>query len=457
MTPPSMPRDAAKEYDVVVVGGGIAGLTAAYELRGHRTILLEATDRVGGRVRSEQRGPYWVNLGAQFLAGDGPLWELATELGLESATLRGSHPALALRGKLVVSESPARMVLTLPLSPRSRLAMLRFGLKVRRTYKRLTGNPSSEDARRFREQLDRIDCSRYFSDIDNDDVRAILRALVRFWMGAEPEEVSAGHTAIYMGLSLANLQEVPPFSLVEGGNENIPRALAEALEGTIETAAVVEEVRPHDDGVRVRYRRQGEEHEIHAAECVVAVPADTALKTVVGIPPDRRRALEAVRYGTYVVVGFFTREQGRCPWDRVYAATVVDKSFQVVINPATVLHRDGDRPPGGALLTYAGGEPARRLIDRSDGEIVDVFQRDLEALFPALKGQVAEAVVQRWPAAIPYWEPGGRIYKDVLREPLDRIHLAADYVAYPSMQVAARAGITVAESIQQKLASVSVR
>ena len=55
--------------DVVIVGGGIAGLAAGWRLRHWDTVLLEAETRVGGRVRSERRGPYFMNWGGHVYAG----------------------------------------------------------------------------------------------------------------------------------------------------------------------------------------------------------------------------------------------------------------------------------------------------------------------------------------------------------------------------------------------------
>lgn len=441
------------DYDVVIVGGGIGGLTAGYVLRGRRIAVLEASESVGGRVKSHQRGPYWVDVGAQFLAGEGPLWRIVRELGVETVSLSGSHPAVALANRVVVSEAPARVALGLPLSPAARIAMVRLGLKLRRTYKRLARNRDPADAERFRGELDRVSSSEYFAEPRNEEVQAVLRAFIRFWMGAEPDEVSAGHTALYIGLSVSNLHEVPPFSLVVGGNQRLPEALATALGDRVVTGAEVTEVRPGDGRVEVDYVVDGEAVTARARRCILAVPAYTALEIAPGLPAQTRRALDAVRYGAYVSVGFFTSEDGARPWDDIYAATVVDKSFQVVSNPATVLHREADRPPGGALLVYAGGDPARRLLKRSDAEIVDEFKSDLSELLPGLDGSISEAVVQRWPQAIPYWNPGGRPLTRELREPVGPIHFAADYLAYPSMQVAATAGITAAESAAERMAA----
>jgi oxygen-dependent protoporphyrinogen oxidase len=132
---------------------------------------------------------------------------------------------------------------------------------------------------------------------------------------------------------------------------------------------------------------------------------------------------------------------------------VVDKCFQVVSNPATVLRRGSQRAPGGALLVYAGGDPARELLQRTDGEIERAFEADLRDLLPALNGSIEDAVVQRWPRAIPYWEPGGRALTKTLREPGAQIHFAADYLAYPSMQVAATAATTAAQAVEERLAA----
>ena len=85
--------------DAVVVGGGIAGLASAWDLRNRDILVLEASDRLGGRIRSEARDPYWLNLGAHVFSGPGSATgRLCADVGVEVASVPGQLAAVELNG-----------------------------------------------------------------------------------------------------------------------------------------------------------------------------------------------------------------------------------------------------------------------------------------------------------------------------------------------------------------------
>ena len=74
-------------YDTVIIGGGIAGLTAAYMLRDKNILLLEQEDRFGGKVWSEKINGATYNIGTQYLnEEDNSFMHLVDELGIERIT-----------------------------------------------------------------------------------------------------------------------------------------------------------------------------------------------------------------------------------------------------------------------------------------------------------------------------------------------------------------------------------
>src|SRR4051812_27183376 len=85
---------SARLLDAVVIGAGMAGLTAARRLAeaGKSTLLLEATDRIGGRVWTTQGDSTVIELGAEFVHGKPkPTLALAREAGVALTPLQDRH------------------------------------------------------------------------------------------------------------------------------------------------------------------------------------------------------------------------------------------------------------------------------------------------------------------------------------------------------------------------------
>ena len=111
-----------EEYDVIIVGGGLAGLSAACELSG-RTLLLETDDRLGGKVRTENRNGIVCETGAIFAFE--PRWfDFPVNAGFH---YENDYPVgLFHRGRLHIGDSAADCLRSLNPEPRRQLCLPMF-------------------------------------------------------------------------------------------------------------------------------------------------------------------------------------------------------------------------------------------------------------------------------------------------------------------------------------------
>ncbi len=103
-----MKREGAQQFDVIVIGAGASGLTAARELAasGVSVAILEARDRIGGRIHTiaDPRFPIPVELGAEFIHGEqAETWQILRKIHAPAYEADGSQWRLQ-RGKLVRSD-----------------------------------------------------------------------------------------------------------------------------------------------------------------------------------------------------------------------------------------------------------------------------------------------------------------------------------------------------------------
>lgn len=433
--------------EVAVLGAGVAGLFAARALKERDVIVLECEDRPGGRVESESHGDYWVNLGAQFTEGVGPLIEAMDEFDIERGSLDGKNAGFAWGGKVVSSHSPARLILETPMSLLARIDLALLGLKILRAYKRLTNDKDKSGAEKLRRELDSQSVMALAKNVRTDEVRKIFRVWARHWTGAEPDNMAASQFVMYLGSAMVKAQEVPNFSLPVGGNQVLTDALANSLGERLRLNSRVTEVEWDDTGVRISYDSENGPRVLHAKRCVVALTTDVASKVLKDLDPKRREALSKVRYGKYVLAGIFTNETGPQPWDDYYAIATPGLSFQVMYNHAAAIRGSGPREPGGAVVCYAGGEPAAELAKKTDDEIREIYRRDLDKLYPGMGGVVEKMVIRRVERVVPHWLPNGREDMELFKVPLGPIHFAGDFLGYPAMTLAAYEGDKVGRKV----------
>lgn len=451
---------AVERFEVVVVGGGIAGLTAAWRLRHRRVLLLEADDRVGGRMRSEPHGDYWLNYGAHLLPAPGSLVDsLVTELGLSSVPVWGSMMGLAVNSTKLTSGRVDTYPLRLPVPLRDRAAFARQGVRVRRAvqrYARVTrprDGESPEDVRR--RVLAYLD-DRTFADLLGPMPASVAEifSCAAHRATAELDELSAG-----CGIGLFALVWGGKGSLIArnllGGTGRLPERLGDGLGDRVLTGAAVAAIAPAGDELVVSYDHAGATSAVRARHVVVAAPAPIAATLVSDVTPEASAALAQMRYGPFLSVAVATDETRPMPWDPVYAMATPGQPFDMFTNQAHALRSTSPRRPGGSLMLFAGGRRAGELSERPDDEIVARFVDGLDRLYPGAATVVAEARVHRWPLGNVFARPGRRHLQAPLEGALgpDRnLHLAGDYFAeLGNLEMAAQTGAHAARRVEQAL------
>jgi oxygen-dependent protoporphyrinogen oxidase len=445
--------DESEVLDAVVIGGGLAGLSAAWDLRDRNVLVLEAADRVGGRLRSEARGDNWLNWGGHVFSGAGSVTDrFLVESGTAAKQVGGRLASVSLNGKTLTSGGVETFPFRLPLPFRARASLIITGLRLRAAvwnYGRVARPIPGEDPAVRQLRILQYRDDRSFKDFLGkvpEDVRLLFSATVTRSSG-DIDEVAAGYGIGYFhqvwnrssGLSRNIL----------GGSSTFTDNLAAGLGGRVRLGAAATVVEQDGDGVTVRWTEGGTEHEVRAKSAIVATPAHVTRRIVAGLPDDTVAALDFVKYGPYIVGAFLTNETAPMRWDPLYALATPRHTFSMMFNMANV-RRTGEqrRAPGGSLMVYTAARAARALADLPDEEIAARYRQDLADIYPETRDVIAETIIHRWPHGTPFPRVGRSRYQAALMQPLGRIHLAGDYLGSWYTETAVSTGAAAAERIR---------
>jgi oxygen-dependent protoporphyrinogen oxidase len=405
------------DCDVLVVGAGVSGLTAAFRLatRGIRTAVIDAATRAGGVIESVQSDGVLYERGPNSILDTSPrINELLDQLGIRGDRIEASALSaqrfVVRAGRLVTLPRSLPAFLGTPLfSTRAKFALLREPFISRAPAESEESVAQFVTRRLGREFLDYAIEPFVAGIYAGDPAQLSLPAAFPRLHALEQRYGSLVKGQICGVLERNRRPEqaksvAPSFSFVHG-LQTLIDALAARV--SVHTKTRATGLRRGDGAIVVTVERAGAAAEIRARAVVLAVPADRAAMLVRDFAPDATRALAGIPYAPVASVASVYRRSDvahaldgfgflapRVEQRRILGTLFSSTMFGGRVGKDRVL-----------LTTFVGGQREPALPSLPEADLVRIVSVELAALLGA-RGAPLSCAVTRWPGAIPQYTLG---------------------------------------------------
>jgi monoamine oxidase len=418
--PLMLQRGGAHGSKVVILGAGVAGLSAAYELgkAGYECVILEARERVGGRNWSIRRGTRLeMNDGTRQLCEfDSEMYWNAGPARIPSAhqAVLGYCKELGVALEVEINTSRGARLYNPAANGGKPIEMRQAHNDVRGEISELLGKALNRGA--LDEELTAQDKERMiaflqtYGDLTPD---LVFKGSTRSGYQALPD---AGDQAGERRdpLPLRTLLDVDLWSAVlfeegfdfqatmfqpVGGMDRIAAAFAKKLGPAVRLMSEVTAIKRRNDGVAIAYtdKRSGQRKSVEAAYCIVTIPLKVLETIDNDFSPAHRAAMHEIEYGDAVKIAW----QSRRFWeldDQIYGG------ISWVKGPTVLVWYPSDRlfsQKGILLGGYATRADAPALASKSLKEQLELSRAAIEGLHPGRSRELEKPMAITW-SKVPY-------------------------------------------------------
>ena len=446
---------------MIIIGAGLAGLSAAYELNaaGHDVTVLEARPRPGGRVFT-MRGQFADGLYAEAGATnvfDVHDWSLRyirlLDVKLDPSPTSPHASLFHVRGKRIVIKPGVAIDWPLDLRADER------GMTRRQMWEKYVvpslkniGNPEAADwpSAEYR-RYDRMTFAEFLRHQGaSPGAASILRLGLADQLGEGADAVSA----LNMLREAAPRALVKDASFIRGGSDTFPRAFASRLGSRIQYGSPVVAIEQDTDGVRAICSRQGS-HATFSAEYLICAAPFAVLRRITfspTFPLDKREAITQI--GNTSVVRVFLQTRKRF-WEEegLSGSATTDMPIMTTYDKAHYL--PGTR---GILEAYVAGAHARKLSEMTESNQLEFTLKQMEQLYPTVRQHYEGGTSvcwdnDEWARGAYAWFKPGQLEKwlKVIPRPEGRIHFAGDHTSpWPGwMNGALQSGYRAAREVNE--------
>ncbi|MGL4405566.1 MAG: FAD-dependent oxidoreductase [Notoacmeibacter sp.] len=406
---PTLLRPAgAQNFDVIVIGAGMAGLSAARKLSeaGKSVVVLEARDRIGGRIHTDRSLGFAAELGANWIHGrDGnPLVELAAAAGARG--VRFNHDDIA-----VLSGSGR------PIANGEQYSALsaNFEQALQAVAATCGGKPGQTA---LDGPLTRAVGEYGLNSSQQDVMGIILDREFAGDYGAGPKELNRCADGIGEAFDGDDL-------IIINGYSRLPEMLARGLD--VQLNEPVESVRWTQSGVSILTSRS----RYTASYCVCTVPLGLlksgAINFETDLPESHLGAIERIGFGSFAKAIVTFENDAVLPNTNIAYAENERRVFRNLVGLSGIAGRP-------AVMAYCGGDDALQAAKMTDRQIAQEISESVALARRSASSRVSDVIVSRWmddPYALgAYSYPGVATKSDdfeTLAKPVDeRLYFAGE-------------------------------